>query len=406
MKPSRLSMIASVLLVFGLAAGPAPARTEDDVAVDPLPGDTNTIESLTPRQAGRLVQEFPASAETVELRGGGVFALGHGLSLNGLKSLDAETAAALTRRNGLLLLDGLTSLSGETAKALAQHRHQLSLSGLTRLEADAAKALGQFKGIGMFLRGLTTIDAESAAALVQAPWDGMLPGLTTLDADTARALAKFKGNLHLGGLTTLEADVAAALAEYAGRELCLEGLTTFSAETAKALARCKCSALNLRGVTTLSDEAAREMMRAKGESREVFLDRLVPASGELALEMFLAYVTGPESLQAVTRLSVEAATALVALEQEDLSLPGLTRLDSPDSVRIAEILATHKGELALPRLERISPKALTALVRKEGVVIPLLEKLEFIQEPDGSVTEDFVIPPWLELKQKAERDGP
>ena len=402
MKPARLSMVASFLLVFGLAAGPAPARTEDGVAVDPLPRDTNTIESLTPRQAGRLVQEFPDSEETVELRGGGVFALGHGLSLNGLRSLDADTAAALTRRNGLLLLDGLTSLSGETAKALAQHRHQLSLSGLTRLEADAAKALGQFKGIGMFLRGLTTIDAESAAALVQAHWDGMLPGLTTLDADTARALAKYKGNLHLGGLTTLEADVAAALAEYAGRDLCLEGLTTFSAETAKALARCKCAALNLRGVTTLSDEAAREMMRANGE---VFLDRLVPASGELALEMFLAGRTGPESLQAVTRLSVEAATALVAREQ-DLSLPGLTRLDSPDSVRIAEILATHKSELALPRLEKISPKALTALVRKEGVVIPLLEKLEFIQEPDGSVTEDFIIPPWLEASQRAERDGP
>lgn len=402
MNLSRLSMIASVLLAFGLAGGPSPVRTEDDFTVDPLPEDTNTIESLTPRQAGRLVKEFPDSKGTVELRGGGAFALGHGLSLNGLKSLDAETARALTRRNGLLLLDGLTTLSGETAEALARHRHPLSLSGLTRLEADAAKALGQFKGNGMFLRGLNTIDAETAAALVQAHWDGMLPGLTTLDADTARALAKYKGNLNLSGLTTLEPDVAEALAEHNGQALCLDGLTTFSAETAKALARCKCSVLNLNGVTTLSAEATREMTRAKGE---VNLQRLAPPSGELAIAMFLAGMTGPESLQAVTTLSVESATALVAHEF-DLILPGLTRLDAPDSVRIAETLATHKGELALPRLEKISPKTLTALVRKEGVVIPLLEKLEFIQEPDGSVTEDFIIPPWLEAKQQAERNGP
>ena len=59
---------------------------------------------------------------------------------------------------------------------------------------------------------------------------------------------------------------------------------------------------------------------------------------------------------------------------------------------IAEALAKRKGPLALPTLKKISPKTLTALLKKEDIEIPLIETLELIQEPDGSVTEDFVVP--------------
>jgi len=93
----------------------------------------------------------------------------------------------------------------------------------------------------------------------------------------------------------------------------------------------------------------------------------------------------------------------VAAQKWDGHLPNLTALDTPDSVAIAQALATRKGRLALPNLKKISPKTLSALIEKEDVEIPLIETLELIQEPDGSVTEDFVIPEWLEERQKQQR---
>jgi hypothetical protein len=57
----------------------------------------------------------------------------------------------------------------------------------------------------------------------------------------------------------------------------------------------------------------------------------------------------------------------------------------------------------LPNLRKISPKTLAALIANEDVEIPLIETLELIQEPDGSVTEDFIIPKWLEERQEEQR---
>jgi hypothetical protein len=45
-----------------------------------------------------------------------------------------------------------------------------------------------------------------------------------------------------------------------------------------------------------------------------------------------------------------------------------------------------------PTSRKSPPKTLTALLKKEDVEIPLIETLELIPEPDGSPTEDFVIP--------------
>jgi hypothetical protein len=69
----------------------------------------------------------------------------------------------------------------------------------------------------------------------------------------------------------------------------------------------------------------------------------------------------------------------------------LNRLQVLDAAT-AKALAARKGRLALPNLKKISPKTLTALIKKEAVEIPRIETLEFIPEPDGSPTEDFIIP--------------
>jgi hypothetical protein len=43
---------------------------------------------------------------------------------------------------------------------------------------------------------------------------------------------------------------------------------------------------------------------------------------------------------------------------------------------------------------------LSALIEKEDVDIPLIEALELIQEPDGSPTDDFVVPERFQSKEK------
>jgi hypothetical protein len=83
----------------------------------------------------------------------------------------------------------------------------------------------------------------------------------------------------------------------------------------------------------------------------------------------------------------------------------LTAFSAPDSVAVAQALATRNGPLSLPNLKKISPKTLFALIAKEDVQIPLIETIEFIPEPDGSPTDDFVIPEWLEQRQRRQAGG-
>jgi len=103
-----------------------------------------------------------------------------------------------------LYLNGLTSLDAETAKALAEFKGEnLDLDGLTSLDAETAKVLAEFKGGTLYLSGLTSLDAEAAAALAEFKGEDLiLRDLTSLDAETAKTLAEFKGrflNLSVEG---------------------------------------------------------------------------------------------------------------------------------------------------------------------------------------------------------------
>jgi hypothetical protein len=101
-----------------------------------------------------------------------------------------------------------------------------------------------------------------------------------------------------------------------------------------------------------------------------------------------------------TKHPLTAETALVWAALSNGDLANLIALDSPDAVAIAQALATWKRPLKLPNLKRISPKTLTALLKKEDVEIPPIETLEPIPEPDGSKTEDFVIPEGFQERQQ------
>ena len=69
------------------------------------------------------------------------------------------------------------------------------------------------------------------------------------------------------------------------------------------------------------------------------------------------------------------------------------------SATTVKAIADSRLALNLPNLVKISPKPLLALLEKEDVLMPLLENLELIPEPDGSGTDDFVIPEGLEERQ-------
>jgi len=99
------------------------------------------------------------------------------------------------------------------------------------------------------------------------------------------------------------------------------------------------------------------------------------------------------------------AKALAGSPASNGDLSSITAFESPDSVEIATALAKRKGPLLLRSLTKISPKTLTALIEKEDVEIPLIETLELIQEPDGSPTEDFVIPKGFQTRQKRRQQG-
>lgn len=258
----------------------------------------------------------------------------------------------------------IKSLTPEQARKLVAELkgEYLTLSGLTALDVETAKALAEFKGdrLGSLnLNGLTTLDVETAKALAEFKGkDLRLCGLTTLDAGTARALAGLQAwHAELPKLTTLDVTTAKALAEFSRDSLILHGLTTIDADAAKALAQ------HLEQLTLRND----------------FVEQLI---GELPF-------------------NADTASTHAALQNGDLK--AVIALDSPDSVAIANNLAARKGSLRLPNLKRISPKALTALIEKRDVEIPLIETLELIPEPDGSGADDFEIPDWLEERQKRQR---
>jgi hypothetical protein len=258
---SNLFLVAVALFVSGMLLGIAPVRADE------LPADTNKIESLTPERARKLATEFSGVSVAVGIggnspanprpRSGFGVTESRCLPLNGLKSIDKETAKELAGYSrGPLLLDGLTTLDADTATALVEFKHRLYLDGLTTLDAETAKGFANVMFLN--LAGLSALDARTAKVLAASPkWNGQLPKITTLD--------------------------------------------------------------------------------------------------------------------------------------------------TPDSVVVAKALATRKGPLSLPSLKKISPKTLSALIEKRDVEIPLVATLEFIAEPDGSETDDFVIPAWLEERQRSGR---
>lgn len=342
------------------------------------------------------------------------------LNLDGLKTLAPDTAKELTatgRRTGpsaggqgsggqpncRLHLNGLAELPPETAAVIAAAGRPLDLSfdGLKTLSPEAARALAGSKVSSLSLNGLKTLSPEAAQSLAGLTVGTLsLNGLTAISSDVARTLAaSVQLKLCLNGLTDLDEAAAKELVKHKGLFLELRGLTSLTPATAQALAEFSGQRLDL-GLTTLDAAVAREIAKMKKDS--VALDVREPLSDGTVLLLLQRNIHGAW-FGRMGSLSLEAAKLLAERPGLELLLDGITGFTAPESVEVAKALAKTKGRLALPNLKKLSPKTLAALIAKEDVQIPLIETLEFIPEPDGSGTDDFVVPPEFERRQKEQQ---
>ncbi len=426
--PALADVLASTrkLLVLRGPKRLDPATIELLAGNDQIRFDLGLVRELTPALAGRLASRSDggmlrlpgvttltvATAERLAECSGGV-------SLPGLASLSPETAAMLARCQSGVELPGLATISPDVARALATCTGDVSLPGLQTIPPAVAAALPEWKGFvslgglrtlseadarsltattaAIRLPGVTELSLDVATILGKVRWLE-LPGLRSLDAQTAAALAAGPGVLRLDGLTTLTPESAQGLVGQRGT-LMLSGLTALDAAAARTLAAGRPVELRFgRPLRTLSPEAADSLAAHRGQ---VLLPGLADPPAEVADRLVqnekILFDLG--CYAARKTLTPEVAAAL-AKRHEEMSLDGIESFESRDAVKIATALAAKQGPLALPNLKKLSPKTLLALAAKEDLEMPPVEDLELIDEPDGSPTEDFVIPERLERRTK------
>ena len=364
-RPLRVGLFACGMLALALhhsilaADGFDPLTAEELTVEQALQVPTNQWEVKLPA----LKTLTPDVAKVLASKGE------TGLVLSGLTTLSPEVAAILAAKEaGNLQLSGLISLTPDVARELAKCRIPLYMAGLTELTPEVAAALSAGDCL-IGLHGLTELTPEVAARLGRCTQGISLSGRTTLTRKAAENLAMTNGGLELYHMETLTPDVASGLAKCRS-SLEIYGLKTCSPEVAAALSKCP-GPLRLHGPPMIPPEAAESLVKCKGWDG---------------------------NLSGLTALTPGLAAAVA--ERERLITLGIVAFEAPDSENLARTLATKKGPLALPHLKRISPKTLTALAAKEDVVIPPFETLELINEPDGSPTEDFVIPEGFQERQR------
>jgi hypothetical protein len=356
------------------------------------------------------------------------------LVLGGAATLTSEVTGILAKHHGQLVFPGHDTLSAEAAAKLAVHEHGIILPHVASVPAEVLNALAPHDG-PLVLGSVSTLTQDEAAAIAHHGGLVSLPVLDRLTPEMAAILAPRIGHIELPAITSLDAKTAAALAAHAEGEILLEGLTDLPPDVAAALATTSVS-LAFPALTELSVEAARAlaphrgllMLHVNDDVGPDLVAGLATHAGDLCLAeittlsadlgKLLASVPGRLSLPSVTSIEAEAASALLArtkpvefsslvhIEQldstavaklivkhfEDVELPGVTSLTGPDAVAIAEILTQARGSLALPSLERISPRALEVLLARPGIQLPEVASLKLIREPGQLGHDDFVAP--------------
>ena len=397
----------------------ATALTEDDADLLALVAarDRHPLAPSRPLSFGGIeALDGPGALETARI----LATVNRGLTLPNLKRLSPEAARLLAEFKGPdLELPALVDVAPAAAEALAACPARLVMIGLRRrfagLEALTPDdvplvRLMSREQVGVRLESLESLDAPEAVVtartLAAATTLLALPRVQRISVAAARELSAFKGQLLVcDGLTELPPDVAEALAAIQVPDVRLNGLRELSPETAACLARCgipHATDLYLDGLATITPEAARELAAFTGG--RLSLNGLSELSSEAAAALAASPV--PIACAGLSKrlAELDAVTAdetgmlmLAARQQRPILLKSAATVDSAET---AAMLAALPVKLVLPALRRISPRTMTALIAKEDVLVPRIESIEFVAEPDGVVTEDFVIPEGFAERQE------
>ena len=327
------------------------------------------------------------------------------LSFPKLAGIAADAAQALARHEGgSLALNGLPTVSPEVAKALVDYKGDLHLDGAKEVSADAAAVLAGRKG-AIHLGGLTSLTSIPLAQKLGGQNFMNLNALATVSDDVGRALfmSPDAKNIELYlGLKELSLGTAKAMGER-GRTVSahfhMDALESIPDEIAEALS-CK-AAIRCSKVTMLSDRAAKALNQfnhshmyalsdVSNEALEMFSKRqgfMIHGLKKLDCVPFASTVMSNNSsfldLNQLATISDEAADALAkdAIRSNRGVVP-LPALKSLNSVALAEVLAERKGNLRLPKLEKVSDAALGALVAHKGPID--LSGLTTLQAPQAA----------------------
>jgi hypothetical protein len=167
------------------------------------------------------------------------------LDLASLTSLSPETAQVLAQCTKNLTLDGLKAVKKEVADALCSDQSpifkgELRMDGIESLDRETAEALSKWDGEALLLYGLTSLDTDTAKALSVFDgnqWGATLGlGIRTLSVETAQILASSQsiGPLYLSGIRELNIDQADALSNFKG-VIVFEDLMSISDEALDTL---------------------------------------------------------------------------------------------------------------------------------------------------------------------------
>lgn len=181
------------------------------------------------------------------------------------ESVTVEDARELVKKSTLKMGMSLkiTELDPEVAAALSHTKGLLSLNGLRTIDAESALALTSTSGLSLELNGLEEITPQVATALARSGYlrlNALKPG-----PDVIRELGNRSGTLELNALESLDVDSATHLVKQAS-PLSLNGVKYVSFEVAKVLAASPAS-ISMEGLEELSVDAQDEFAKHTGDWR-------------------------------------------------------------------------------------------------------------------------------------------
>lgn len=163
------------------------------------------------------------------------------IRFNGLKSLNAADAEALTKQGGDLSLNGITDLDQNTIVHLAKIRKSLTLDGLKRLPNGLLDDACKLKVSALSFNGLKSLDPKFA------------PFFQSLGAKM----------VQLNGIVELGENEVAALKEYQG-SVVLDSVQSINDKALEKIPSMKVAKLSFKNLLPLSDQEAETLAKFPG----------------------------------------------------------------------------------------------------------------------------------------------